>query len=98
MSINRLYRGVGTAVSFTAFGVGGLFIGLVIAPLLNLCVRDTERRHQLARRLIQACFRGFINLMKGLGVLDYRFSNPERLKRPGLLVIANHPSLIDVIS
>ncbi|CAM3599559.1 1-acyl-sn-glycerol-3-phosphate acyltransferase [Halomonas sp. FME1] len=97
MSISQLYRGAGTAISFAAFGIGGLFIGLVIAPLLNLCVRDTERRHQLARRLIQACFRGFINLMKGLGVLDYRFSHSERLKRPGLLVIANHPSLIDVI-
>ncbi|MGO1534448.1 MULTISPECIES: lysophospholipid acyltransferase family protein [Halomonas] len=97
MSINQLYRGLGTAISFTVFGIGGLFIGLVIAPLLNLCVRNTERRRYLARRLIRVCFLGFINLMKGLGVLDYRVDNPERLKRPGLLVIANHPSLIDVI-
>ncbi len=97
MNIHRWYRGLGTALSFTAFGVGGLFIGLVVAPLLSLCVRDTERRHYLARRLIQCCFLAFIKMMQGLGVLDYRLGNKERLMRPGLLVIANHPSLIDVV-
>src|SRR5690554_2172114 len=97
MSLNRWYRGVGTALSFTAFGIGGLLIGLVVAPLLSLCVRDTLRRQRLARKLIQRCFLAFIRLMQGLGVLDYRFSGQQRLQRPGLLVLANHPSLIDVI-
>jgi len=97
MNIHRWCRGLGTALSFTAFGIGGLFIGLVIAPLLSLGVRNPERRHYLARRLIQRCFLTFINLMKGLGVLDYQLDNQERLLRPGLLVIANHPSLIDVV-
>ncbi|MGR2739535.1 lysophospholipid acyltransferase family protein [Billgrantia sp. Q4P2] len=97
MNLNRWWRGLGTTLSFITFGIGGLFIGLVIAPLLSLCVRDNERRHYLARRLIQRCFRGFINLMQGLGVLDYQFDHQERLQRPGLLVLANHPSLIDVI-
>lgn len=97
MSLNRWWRGLGTALSFGAFGIGGLVIGLLIAPLLNLCVRDQERRQTLARRLIRLCFRGFINLMRGLGVLDYQFHGQERLQRPGLLVLANHPSLIDVI-
>lgn len=97
MNIHRWYRGLGTALSFTAFGIGGLFIGLFIAPLLSLCVREPERRHYLARCLIQRCFLAFINMMNGLGVLDYRLENQERLMRPGLLVIANHPSLIDVV-
>lgn len=97
MNLNRWYRGVGTALSFIAFGIGGLFIGLVVAPLLSLCVRDTLRRQRLARTFIQYCFLTFIGLMKGLGVLDYHFSGQQRLQRPGLLVLANHPSLIDVI-
>jgi len=97
MNLNRWWRGLGTALSFSAFGLGGLIIGLLVAPLLNLCIRDKERRQALARRLIRYCFRGFINLMRGLGVLDYQFHHQERLQRPGLLVLANHPSLIDVI-
>lgn len=97
MNLDRWYRGLGTALSFTAFGIGGLFIGLVIAPLLSICVRDPARRQRLARRFIQRCFLAFINLMKGLGVLDYHFERPERLQRSGLLILANHPSLIDVV-
>ncbi|PMR72350.1 lysophospholipid acyltransferase family protein [Halomonas heilongjiangensis] len=97
MNLDRWWRGLGTALSFLAFGIGGLFIGLVVAPLLSVCVRDSERRQYLARCLIQRCFRAFITLMQGLGVLDYHFDRQERLQRPGLLVVANHPSLIDVI-
>lgn len=97
MSLNRWYRGLGTALSFIVFGIGGLFIGLLAAPLLSLCIRDTRQRQRVARKLIQHCFLAFIRLMQGLGVLDYRFSHRERLLRPGLLVLANHPTLIDVI-
>ncbi|MCE8034140.1 1-acyl-sn-glycerol-3-phosphate acyltransferase [Billgrantia tianxiuensis] len=97
MKLDRWWRGLGTALSFIAFGLGGVFIGLAVAPLLSLCVHDTERRQRMARHLIQRCFRGFIGLMRCLGVLDYHFSHQERLQRPGLLVLANHPSLIDVI-
>lgn len=97
MTLDRWRRGMGTALSFTAFGLGGLCIGALAAPLLSVGIRDQARRQRIARRLIQCCFRGFIGLMRGLGVLDYRFEHVERLQRPGLLVLANHPSLIDVI-
>lgn len=97
MNLDRWRRGLGTALSFIAFGLGGLTIGLIAAPLLNLLVRDKHRRQRLARRMIQACFASFIDLMRGLGVLDYRLEHIQRLQRPGLLVLANHPTLIDVI-
>lgn len=97
MSLERYRRGLGTALSFAAFGVGGVFIGLIIAPLLHCTVRDPAHRHRLVRSLIQRAFRAFIALMQGLGVLDFRFENTERLHQPGQLILANHPSLIDVI-
>jgi len=95
--LDRLWRGFGTALSFAAFGLGGALLGLLAAPLLWLLVRDPQRRQQAARRLIQCSFRAFIGLMKVLGVADYRIEGLEKLQRPGLLVLANHPSLIDVI-
>ncbi|WP_027348847.1 lysophospholipid acyltransferase family protein [Halotalea alkalilenta] len=96
-ALDRAWRGVGTALSFSVFGLGGVLIGLVIAPLIRLTVRDRERRQRLGRRLIQRSFAGFIALMKALGVIDYQIDHLERLRRPGLLVIANHPTLIDTI-
>ncbi|GGX86794.1 acyltransferase [Litchfieldella qijiaojingensis] len=97
MTLDQWRRGIGTAISFMAFGIGGLFIGAVVAPILQIGIRDNQRRQWIARQLIQRCFRCFVALMQALGVLDYRFEHVERLQRPGLLILANHPSLIDVI-
>lgn len=97
MKLDQWRRGLGTGLSFMAFGVGGLSIGLFAAPVLHLFVKDRAQRQRLARNLIQQCFRAFISLMRGLGVLDYRFENIDKLHRPGLLILANHPSLIDVV-
>lgn len=97
MTLDQWRRGAGTALSFTVFGIGGLTIGLAIAPLLRLCVRDSRKRQRLARNVIQGVFRAFIGMMKGLGVLDYHLEGSERLRRPGRLILANHPSLIDVV-
>ncbi|MDN6298188.1 MAG: 1-acyl-sn-glycerol-3-phosphate acyltransferase [Halomonas sp.] len=98
MTLDQYRRGLGTALSFTLFGLGGLVIGCVIAPALRLCVRDPARRRYLARELVGHVFRLFIGLMRLLGVLDYRFDGISRLQtRPGRLILANHPSLIDVV-
>jgi 1-acyl-sn-glycerol-3-phosphate acyltransferase len=97
MTLDQCQRGLGTALSFAIFGIGGLLIGLLIAPVLKLTIRDAARRRYRARVLIQYAFRAFIGLMRALGVLDYRFEELSRLQRPGLLILANHPSLIDVV-
>ena len=94
--LGRLWRGIATAFSFLTFGLGGLLVG-GMWPLLTLVVRRPEKRQKLARSIIHHCMRGFVGLMRGLGVLDYRLHDCERLQRPGLLVLANHPTLIDVV-
>lgn len=95
--LNRYWRVGGTAISFTAFGVGGIVLRLIVFPLLNLVVRDEHTRTIWARRFIRIAFRTFVELMSALGVLSYRISGQERLQRSGLLILANHPSLIDTV-
>ena len=95
--LDRGWRLFGTALSFTAFGLGGGLLGLVVFPLLRLVVRDPVRLGRLARRLIGRCFAGHVGLMHRLGVLTYELHGIERLRRPGLLVLANHPTLVDVV-
>lgn len=96
--LDRTWRLVGTAVSFAAFGVGGLLSGLVFFPALHLVTRDRSRRKRYARAAIRRLFRAFVALMAGLGVLRWRTSGIETIE-PGrpCLIIANHPSLIDVV-
>jgi 1-acyl-sn-glycerol-3-phosphate acyltransferase len=90
-------RWLGTVVSFAVFGAGGLVLGCLVFPLLHLAPLPFVRRAGLCRRLVSLGFRSFIELMRWLGVLSYEFGATERLGKPGQLIIANHPSLIDVV-
>ncbi len=94
---NYIWRLFGTALSFAVFGIGGILIPLVVAPLLYLGIRNRQRRQSVARHLVHRIFRAFVYMMRGLGILRWRTSGLERLERRGLLILANHPTLIDVV-
>jgi 1-acyl-sn-glycerol-3-phosphate acyltransferase len=95
--INHAWRVVATGISFLSFGIGGVLLRLLVFPVLTLLVRDPERRGRAARRIIHRSFAAFVELMRVLGVLSYEIRGRERLRRDGLLVLANHPTLIDVV-
>jgi 1-acyl-sn-glycerol-3-phosphate acyltransferase len=95
--LDQAWRLFGTAVSFATFGIGGLVIGTILFPLIHLFSENRPTAVRRCQIVVGRCFALFIWLMKGLGVLTYRWENPERLNRDGLLVVANHPSLIDVV-
>ncbi len=86
-----------TALAFACFGVGGVLLGIFAFPVMGLLERDPVRRQLRARRLVQLSFACFIELMRSLRILRYEMRGLERLNRPGLLILANHPSLIDVV-
>ncbi|MFJ3045527.1 lysophospholipid acyltransferase family protein [Herbaspirillum chlorophenolicum] len=95
--MNKYWRMAATGFSFAIFGVGGLVLRLVVFPLLDLTVRDRQRRVLVARQLIRIAFRSFIEMMRMLGVIRYDIIGLERLQRNGLLILANHPTLIDTV-
>ena len=91
------WRVFATGLCFATFGIGGLILRVLVFPLLYLLVRDSRRRIDLARGIIRLTFRSFIELMQAVGVLRYRISGSDRLARHGLLILANHPTLIDTV-
>ena len=95
--LDHAWRVLATAFAFTMFGVGGLALRVVIFPLLQLFVRDATVRAKYARLTIHHAFRAFIGLMRFLGILRYRVEGIEKLGGRGQLVLANHPTLIDVV-
>lgn len=90
------WRLFATALCFTAFGLGGLLLTVAVFPALLLFRKADRIRH--ARRLIQRVFAGFLRLAETLGVMRLHVSGAHRLRDcGGALVLANHPTLIDVV-
>jgi hypothetical protein len=93
-----LWRLFGTALSFVVFGIGGLVYGLLIFPLVFVFVRDRQARRVLARRFIGKGFGAFLGLMKWVNVVDIQVEGREYIDdQRRQLIIANHPTLIDVV-
>lgn len=90
-------RLLATAASFMLFGLGGLCLRLFIFPLLACLPGDAVARRRRARRTISQLFWLFVRFMQRSGVLTFDVVGAERLGQPGQMVIANHPSLIDVV-
>lgn len=93
----RVWRSIRTGVAFAVFGVGALVIALVVFPVLGLGAARDERERR-AQWLIHVSFRLFTWLMTALGLIRVVTQGAERLRgTPSRLVIANHPTLIDVV-
>ncbi len=91
------YRVVATGFCFFVFGSSGLVLGVIGFPLLLLFIRDPKKRLRASRFMVHHFFRFFIGLMNFVRVISYELHGIERLQRPGLLILSNHPSLIDVV-
>lgn len=94
---DRYWRVIATAWCFAGFGLGGLILRVAVFPLLGVAVRRPQHRAAAARAIIYHSFRGFIGMMRAVGVISYELHGIDKLRRRGLLILANHPSLIDVV-
>ena len=96
--LNYYWRLFATGFSFFVFGLGGLVIAVLLLPLVWILKREPADRHRLGKKGVQLSFRFFLELMRVLGVMEYRIQGFDQLVgRSGMLIIANHPTLIDVI-
>jgi len=91
------WRFVCTALSFAFFGIGGVLLRVLILPVVLHWPAPPAVRRRRARRTVGRAFWLHSQFMYRTGVLDYRFEGLERLGRPGQMIVANHPSLIDVV-
>ena len=96
--LERLWRQCGTGISFALFGIGGLFLTVFVFPAINLVFRDRARRAGAAQRTVQITWKLFVWVMVSLRAIDFETEGAEILwYETGTLVVANHPSLIDVV-
>jgi 1-acyl-sn-glycerol-3-phosphate acyltransferase len=98
--INKLayvWRLFGTGFSFFTFGVGGLILWFVIFPVLSLVPGTRREKVKRAQTAVHYSFYFFIGLMRRIGIMTYEINGLEKLNRPGQLILANHPTLVDIV-
>lgn len=95
--LNKLWRIFATGLSFSIFGLGGIILPIVAVPALYLLPSSERQRERRAKLLIHYAFRSFLETMKFLGIMTYHVEDIEKLNRPGQLILANHPTLVDIV-
>ncbi len=89
----------GTGLSFLVFGSGALVLFFFVFPLYRILPIGKERRKKLIQYNLHIAFKFFITFMRCVGAMRVRIIGREKLRSAkGQLIIANHPSLIDVVA
>jgi 1-acyl-sn-glycerol-3-phosphate acyltransferase len=96
-AFNYAWRLGATAASFSLFGIGGFILWIMVLPCLSLIPGDPTQKIRRAQRCIHYSFYFFIGFMHRIGVMTYEVSGLNRLNQDHQIIIANHPTLIDVV-
>lgn len=69
-----------------------------VLPLQRLVVKDDKAQKKIARKTVHYTFKFFIAFMAFVGIFKFDLASAKQLKTlNGHLIMANHPSLIDVV-
>jgi 1-acyl-sn-glycerol-3-phosphate acyltransferase len=85
-----------TGLCFVVFGLAASILGILVLPAIRL-LSSRERGQRASRATVAGGLRLFVRFMRAMGVLRYEFVGREKLGRAGQLIVANHPTLIDVV-
>lgn len=93
-----LWRLLWTGLAFAALGIGGMILALTVIPAATLFVRDPQARNRRAQGIIHESFRVYLWLLQAMGILRLEVIGGEQLRTcHGQLVVANHPTLLDIV-
>lgn len=96
--LNYGWRVAATGYNFAFFFIGGVVLALTALPLARLLPGSVARKNERARRVVHTIFRYFVWQMQVTGCIRVELRDRERLAASdSTLIVANHPSLIDVV-
>lgn len=92
----RAWQALTMPIFYPLFGVGCLWI-LVLALVARVRFADPAARAYWLRERMSRIARSWLRLGSGLGLLQHDVVRVRPDLQPGSIVIANHPSLVDVV-
>ena len=95
--MQRVARILGCGLLFAIFGTGGMLLAGVVIPIATRLQRSHEPADLTAQRWIQRSFAFYIRFGTALGIWGVVDDGLERLSEGASLVVANHPTLLDIV-
>jgi len=95
---SRWWRVPATGFAFALLGLGGLFLAVTVFPLVAAMSRCESVRLRRTQATIRQSFRAYLAVLRFLGVIRLEIVGRDRLAGcSGALIVANHPTLLDVV-
>lgn len=95
--LNRWRRALATGYCFAFFGLAALIVSSTVFPYFHFTSRSSAEGRARIQRAMSYIFGVFVRMMRAVGVISYELHGIDKLLKPGQLVVANHPTLIDVV-
>lgn len=96
--IDRAWRTLATGVCFAFFFVGGLLESLTIFPVLYALPGTRRQKSQRVRFVVHKTFQFFVGMMEAFGLIKVHLHDANLIREArACLLVANHPTLIDVV-
>jgi 1-acyl-sn-glycerol-3-phosphate acyltransferase len=96
--LDKAWRIVGTGFAFACLFGGAALLSLIAFSIVHLVTPQGPLRRQRKQHLIHLAFRAYVRMLQTQGLLNLQVVGQEKLG-DGIprLVVANHPSLLDVV-
>lgn len=94
----RVIRSFLCLLCFIIFGGGALGLGGIVFPIVLLMHHNQKTRRKILSRSIHGSWKFFVWLMSMMRLISVKCDEIKRLGDiSGHIIVANHPSLIDVV-
>jgi len=96
--ISKVWRALRSGIGFASFGLMSVWLAAVWLPFRGFWDRKTPEPWRRAQRAIHNAYAIHMAVMELMGIIRVRWIGAEKLGTLGhQLIVANHPSLIDVV-
>ncbi len=97
-AVGKLRRIIVTGSGFLLFALFALVLSLLVFPPILLLPVSWQRKRSHSRWILSRCLRLYLGYFRLSGIiLPTKVIGLENLHRSGQLIVASHPSLIDVL-
>lgn len=92
-----LARLASVVAGYAVFTVAASAVALVLVPVIRLSSRGREQSELRVQRLLHRGLRLYLAFVERAGIARFCCDDSSALAAPGTLVVANHPTLLDVL-